>query len=225
VSQVVVGAISDQLGLAAGWDVVEARHAGRSFDVRRTHWSCPADKFRSQQSPNIALEAGHFGPRIGAIRNLELRGGKLWAIGEVDPGWDLTGQPWQLSYQLTERRDGWFDLEAVAVVDRTASVCMPTVEVWDGTLAEASRRVVYQHGLVGQLIRNADEDARGRKRGDAIEIRRATPTVVDYTPTWRDYAIETRPRQTTSHETEWRKHGPGARIEWSRHPGRVLRVY
>jgi hypothetical protein len=36
--------------------------------------------------------------------------------------------------------------------------------------------------------------------------------------------VETRPTPQSSREAEWRKHGPGARIEWSRHPGKVLRV-
>jgi hypothetical protein len=212
-SQVVVGAISDQLGIAAG---------------SRTFWACPADKFRSEQPGDLVLEAGHGGPVIGAVRNLEHRSDKLWAIAEVVDGWDLTRQPWQLSYQLVERRDGWFDLEAIAVVERSATACMPMIKVCDGTLADASRGVVYQHGVIGSLIRNAHEDSRRRKRGEPIEIRRAAPKVVepDYTSSWRDYPIETRPaRGQGLVPPQFRPGWKPGDIEWSMAGGKVISVY
>jgi hypothetical protein len=224
VTQVVVGAISDELGLAASWNVTESRHAGRSFDVRKSFWACPADKFQHTQPGEIALEAGHHGPRIGTIRNLEHRG-KLWVVAETDPNIDLTRQPWQLSYELVEIPDDGYLIDAVAVVEKSATVSMPDLDVRDGTLAHVAGQVVYQDGLVGSLIRNAHEDSRARKHGEPIEIRRATATVIepDYAPAWRDYSIETRPRHDPR-EAEWRRHGPGAKIEWSRHVGKVLRV-
>src|SRR5262249_27599 len=91
-----------------GWDAVQARHPGRSVDVRRTFWACPSDKFRMVQPADMPLEAGHGGPRLGSVVHVELRKDKrLWIVAELLDGFDLTRQPWQLSYDLIEKQDGY----------------------------------------------------------------------------------------------------------------------
>src|SRR5262245_34058569 len=169
-AQVVIGAISDKLGLASSWETVESRHHGRSFDVRRTHWACPSDKFAELQPADLALEAGHHGPRIGTVEHIERsRGGTLWIVGQVDDGWDLTREDWQLSYDLNEKPDG-YRLNAVAVVPKSATICLPQLEIRDGALHQAARHVVYQDGATGELIRHAAETQRTR-RGESLLIR------------------------------------------------------
>jgi HK97 family phage prohead protease len=171
-SQVVVGAISDTVGAASRRENYRDESRGVLFGSRRVYWGCPADRFRPTQPPDIPLQAGHHGPRIGSVVALELRAGKLWVVAETVDGVDLTRQPWQLSYDLVERPDGLFDLDAVAVVDRSSTICLGPIQVRDGTVATVVGKVVAQDGILDPLIRNAHEDRRRRRRGP-VEIRGA----------------------------------------------------
>jgi hypothetical protein len=172
-AQLLVGAISDQLGLASGWETVHARHAGRNFDVKRTFWACPSDKFRTVQPADLPLEAGHYGPRLGTIEHLELpRDKRLWIVAQVDDGYDLRREEWALSYQLVERRDGLFDLEAVAVVPKSATICLPPITVKDGTLYDAARRATYSGTTA-----TASRSKRPSRRSTAVSASwSSTPT-------------------------------------------------
>jgi hypothetical protein len=227
VTQVLVGAISDQLGLASSWETVEARHTGRNFDVRRSFWACPSDRFLRVQPSDVPLEAGHGGPRLGTVEHLEQRsGGRLWVAASVDDGYDLTRQPWQLSYDLIEKRDG-YELRAVAVVEKSATLCTGTIEVRDGTLASGAAPTVYQHGLPGELTKAAHETARRRKRDDPLVI--CTPPSILPEPQYESYDSYVRVSQGDGRKGRpvppqarpgWR---PGM-LEWSNHRGQVLRV-
>src|SRR5262249_58353656 len=82
---------------------------------------------------------------------------------------DLTRQPWQLSYDLIEKQDG-YQLHAVAVCERSATTCLPPISVKDGKLYDAARRVTYSDGGIGELVKNVYETQKTR-RGGSLLIR------------------------------------------------------
>jgi HK97 family phage prohead protease len=174
--QTVIGAISDTVGGAARWENYRDESRGVLLGRRQVVWSCPSDRFRPTQPADLPLQLGHFGERIGTVLHLENRG-RLWVVAETNPGVDLSRQPWKLSYDVIERR-GLLDLEAVAVVTRSHTVCMPDIEVRHGSLAVCAAQVVSQDGLAYELVKHAAEDTARRRRGP-IEIRGATAAVIE----------------------------------------------
>jgi hypothetical protein len=216
-AQVVVGGIIDHLGSAARWD-----------GFTRTYWSAPSNKFRRTQPSEIPVEAGHGGPAIGSVEHLEIRGGKLWVVAEVGDAYDVGRQPWMLSYDLTVKRDGLLDLEAIAIVERSATCCMPLLEVAPGKLWEAA---VHKRGTghVHELIQHAYMTQRARKHGPleirdfAMEARleRETRRQPSLMPEPLIYGGPERGRPVAPQQRAGFR--PGM-VEWSGHRGRVLAV-
>lgn len=117
-----------------------------------------------------------------------------------------------LSYELVERRDGLYDLEAVAVVDRSATVCLPPIDVRDGTLDRVAGRVGYPAGAAGKLIRNAAEVLADRRHNRPIQVR----GLLD--PDQQEAAYYAHAAAARGHYTR-----PG-RVEFSRHRGEIISV-
>src|SRR5262249_33869916 len=153
---------------------------------------------------------------------------RLWIVAQVRDGYDLTRAAWQLSYDLVEKPDG-YQLNAVAVVPKSATICLPPIEVRDGTLAQLSRTVVYQDGAAGELIRHAEQTQRSRRGGRLLigDVEREKWLEQENERIARDYRSwppNSNPARGQVVPPQMRPGWKPGDLEWSQAGGKVLSV-
>jgi phage head maturation protease len=171
VTVTIVGVIADQLGAASQIVTVPYGdpYAGRNFDCRRQYLSVPSIHYRSAQPAAIAVDVNH-GRVIGRVAYLEhAPNGQLHAVCEID-GSDLDG-PLYYSPHIAHHDGRDIELRSLAVTRAPASVALPAIEAFAGTLADAASKIVYQHGHNGRLVKRARDYDRRRKHGEPLVIQ------------------------------------------------------
>jgi len=177
----IYGLVADEFGAAMQWVTVAANCRGRNFAVRREFSSVPSTEYRSVQAAAIGVDVNHD-QRIGQLKYLERTGsGRLLAVCEID-GSSLGDGPWYYSPEIRHRGGRDIELLSLAVTRSPASVGLGPITAFPGTLHDAARKVVYQDGHGGELVKRADEYDRRPKHGEPIVIQgthtqRSTSTV------------------------------------------------
>jgi HK97 family phage prohead protease len=172
----IVGVLADELGAASQFTVVPYGGPGRNFDVRHEHFSVSSLHYRSVQAPEVRVDVNHDRV-VGRVAYLERApNGQLHAVAEID-GAGLDG-PLYFSPSIRHYDGHDIELRALAVTRSPATVALPAIEAFPGTIADAASRVVYQHGYSGQLIRRARDYDRRRKHGQPLVIQGTQPQCV-----------------------------------------------
>lgn len=120
----------------------ELSPSGRGYIEHRDHYTSPAVEYRSAQPAWIPVDRDHTDPVVGQVRFLALRGHGLFGVLEVDD--DVAAElpeRFHLSPDIDgRRRDNVFsdiELNAVALVSKTAVVAQAPAAVCVGSLADA----------------------------------------------------------------------------------------
>jgi hypothetical protein len=179
---VAIGQLLDEQGLAMqiSRHVTAADPAtGRNFDVetRKSFRATPAHNVRSRQGERIPVNIGHHqDAEIGNVVHLEMAGRHLWAVAELDHDLDDDGT-WKFSVETTssyERGSATgtdIEITGIGIVTRTAQTNLQPIQFMPGSVETAARRVVHQHGLAGQLVRNAANVLTDRRHNRPIQVR------------------------------------------------------
>jgi hypothetical protein len=198
------------------------------------------------QLGSAMIDLDHNGQQAGEIVYCEVsEDGQIKLVGVIDNGdrLDQVGEPVYLS-GLWEIRGGAAGntyiareaqlLAAALTLDPCTVAALP-VRWLPGDIRRSVDRFTwpgswrYNMPLLGRALARVEQFGSGQ-----LEQRTATCIVDLAAEAENDRAQAEWEREQSRIETrspvakraaEWQRHGPGSRIEWSRHPGRVLRVY
>jgi hypothetical protein len=121
--------------------------SGRGFTEHRDLYCAPAAEYRAAQPSYIGVDVDHEGRYVGQVLYLALRGRGLFAVLDVaDDTVNTLPERFHLSAEFTgERRSNRFtdiQLDAVAIVERSASVGTDAARIVQGTIDDAHLHAV-----------------------------------------------------------------------------------
>jgi hypothetical protein len=197
---VIVGMISTADGSCMK-RTAELSPSGRGATEYRDYYASPAVEYRSTQPAWVPVDIDHVDPVVGQVRFLALRGHGLFGVLEVDDevAAELQGERFHLSPDINgHRRDNRFsdiELNAVAIVERTAVIAQQPAAVVIGNLTDAH---LYHANPNRSLLRAAaayheQRQLRGRQPHRIDGARDVEQRVADRPPTYGPIPSDSEP--------------------------------
>jgi hypothetical protein len=212
----IIGQVANRLGFVRQTWLEQGRHRP---ELRSHHFAASADEYSGAQPERIPLELNH-GRRIGEVRHLERRAGKLWAVAEVHDPAGIPPNAVHFSPTIHYEEHGAdaidIELRSLSLTDRPATVEPEVVHELLGDLRHACRNAWRLHNpVLADILGNALANKTGTTRIIEDHLPEQTPTLFERRMEARTVA---RP------SGRWMLLPDGTRAEVEYRPARIIAV-